>query len=126
MNLALEAMNAPQLAATYGVTGKVQTPSEAMDIQNPYGAMAVDMLLDPAVAFGLTKGLVKGAPLVAKYAKTAGKKLGKSITKDVAFTPTINNFSKFDELTPQSMDDIYHRVVNSPGCSESYRLLARV
>ena len=118
MNLALEAMNAPQLAATYGVTGKVQTPSEAMDIQNPYGAMAVDMLLDPAVAFGLTKGLVKGAPLVAKYAKTAGKKLGKSITKDVAFTPTINNFSKFDELTPQSMDDIYHRVVNSPGYSD--------
>ena len=118
MNLALETMNVPQLAATYGVTGKVQTPSEAMDIQNPYGAFAVDMLLDPAVAFGLTKGLVKGAPLVAKYAKTAGKKLGKSITKDVAFTPTINNFSKFDELTPQSMDDIYHRVVNSPGYSD--------
>jgi hypothetical protein len=68
MNVALESMNAPQLAATYAVTGKVQTPSEAMDIQNPYGAFVVDALLDPAVAFGLGKGLVKGAPGVVKYA----------------------------------------------------------
>jgi len=68
MNVALESMNAPQLAATYAVTGKVQTPSEAMDIQNPYGAFAVDALLDPAVAFGVGKGLVKGAPGVVKYA----------------------------------------------------------
>jgi hypothetical protein len=62
MNVALESMNAPQLAATYAVTGKVQTPSEAMDIQNPYGAFVVDALLDPAVAFGVGKGLVKGLP----------------------------------------------------------------
>ena len=68
MNVALESMNAPQLAATYAVTGKVQTPSEAMDIQNPYGAFAVDALLDPAVAFGVGKGIVKGAPGVVKYA----------------------------------------------------------
>lgn len=60
MNVALESMNAPQLAATYAVTGKVQTPSEAMDIQNPYGAFAVDALLDPAVAFGVGKGLTRG------------------------------------------------------------------
>jgi hypothetical protein len=70
MNVALESMNAPQLAATYAVTGKVQTPSEAMDIQNPYGAFAVDALLDPAVAFGLGKGLVKGLPAAARYATT--------------------------------------------------------
>jgi LysM repeat protein len=38
----------PQLAATYAVTGKVQRPSEAMDIQNPYGAMAVDAIADPS------------------------------------------------------------------------------
>jgi hypothetical protein len=60
MNVALESMNAPQLAATYAVTGKVQTPSEAMDIQNPYGAFVVDALLDPAVAFGVGKGLARG------------------------------------------------------------------
>ena len=46
-------MNAPQYTATYGVTGKVQTPSEAMDIQNPYGAFAVDALLDPMNVVGV-------------------------------------------------------------------------
>jgi hypothetical protein len=52
-SLALEFMNAPQYTATYGVTGKVQTPSEAMDIQNPYGAFAVDALLDPMNVVGV-------------------------------------------------------------------------
>jgi len=53
MNFALESINAPQYAATYAVTGKVQTPSEAMDIQNPYGAFAVDALLDPMNVVGV-------------------------------------------------------------------------
>lgn len=52
-SLALEFLNAPQYTATYGVTGKVQTPSEAMDIQNPYGAFAVDALLDPMNLVGV-------------------------------------------------------------------------
>jgi len=42
----------PQLAATYAFTDKVQRPSEAMDIQNPYGAMAVDAIADPANLIG--------------------------------------------------------------------------
>lgn len=61
---------APQLTATYAVTGKVQTPSEAMNIQNPYGAFAVDMLLDPIGSPAIAKGLVKGLPAAAKYATT--------------------------------------------------------
>jgi hypothetical protein len=61
MNLAFESMNAPQYAATYAVTGKVQTPSEAMNIQNPYGAFAVDAVLDPnnLLGAGLLKQPVK-------------------------------------------------------------------
>jgi hypothetical protein len=42
----------PQLAATYGITGEMQRPSEAMAIQNPYGAMAVDAIADPANLIG--------------------------------------------------------------------------
>lgn len=57
MNLAFESINAPQYAATYAVTGKVQTPSEAMNIQNPYGAFAVDAVLDPTNLLGA--GLLK-------------------------------------------------------------------
>ncbi len=43
----------PQLATTYALTDKVQRPSEAMDIQNPYGAMAVDAVFDPSNAVGV-------------------------------------------------------------------------
>ena len=58
-SLALEFMNAPQYTATYGVTGKVQTPSEAMDIQNPVGAFLTDAVLDPTnlVGAGIAKNL---------------------------------------------------------------------
>ena len=55
------ALEAPQLSATYTATGKVQTPSEAMDIQNPYGAFAVDALLDPSSALTLGSRTVNRA-----------------------------------------------------------------
>lgn len=76
MNLAFESMNAPQYAATYAVTGKVQTPSEAMNIQNPYGAFAVDAVLDPTNLLGA--GLAK-QPL-----KAAGKNIVKSASNVTA------------------------------------------
>lgn len=41
-----------QLALTKLLTGKTQRPSEAMNIQNPYGAGAVDMVLDPLNVLG--------------------------------------------------------------------------
>lgn len=43
----------PQRAMMYGLTGKVQDPSEALGIENPYGALAVNVLGDPLNAFGL-------------------------------------------------------------------------
>jgi len=42
----------PQLAATYAFTDKMQRPSEAMDIENPYLAMGTDFVLDPLNATG--------------------------------------------------------------------------
>ncbi len=57
METVMAPFSIPQLAATYGVTGKVQTPSQAMDIQNPVGAFLTDAALDPLsyVGAGLTK-----------------------------------------------------------------------
>ena len=43
----------PQLAATYALTDKMQRPSEAMDIENPYGKFAVDAVADPANWIGV-------------------------------------------------------------------------
>jgi hypothetical protein len=55
----------PQKLVTKAVTGKYQTPSEAMDIKNPYGAFATDAVLDPV-------NLV-GAGLLGKMAKASTK-----------------------------------------------------
>jgi hypothetical protein len=81
----------PQLMGMKALTGEMQRPSEAMDIQNPYGAFAVDAIADPANLIGagiLTKenalarlaaskesGLLSNAyklnPLALKEAKEA-------------------------------------------------------
>lgn len=42
----------PQAAMTKLLSGKYQLPSEAMGIENPYGAIAMDILLDPANLVG--------------------------------------------------------------------------
>jgi len=62
-------------------------------------------------------GVLPAASQLKNIAKPLSKlaRISPSQSKSM---PTINNFSKFDELTPQSMDDIYHRVVNSPGYSD--------
>lgn len=55
----------PQKAVTKMVTGKYQTPSEAMNIKNPVGAFATDMILDPTNLIG--------AGIVGKAAKASTK-----------------------------------------------------
>lgn len=42
----------PQLAMMDALTGKTQRPSEAMDIQNPIGALAIDAITDPTNLIG--------------------------------------------------------------------------
>lgn len=64
------ALEAPQLSATYAATGKVQRPSEAMNIENPYLAVGTDIVLDPIGGPALAKGLVKGLPAAARFATT--------------------------------------------------------
>lgn len=63
METVMAPFSAPQLGATYGVTGKVQTPSQAMNIQNPVGAFLTDAVLDPTnlVGAGIAKNLGSGA-----------------------------------------------------------------
>ena len=84
MNVALESMNAPQLAATYAVTGKVQTPSEAMDIQNPYGAFVVDALLDPSTALTL------GSRTASRLATSGIDALTNQVTKQIRKSPKLS------------------------------------
>jgi hypothetical protein len=59
----------PQMFATKAITGEMQRPSEAMDIQNPYGAFAVDAVLDPANLVGA--GMYGKAEGLANLSKTS-------------------------------------------------------
>jgi hypothetical protein len=121
MNVALESMNAPQLAATYAVTGKVQTPSEAMDIQNPYGAFAVDALLDPAIAFGVGRGIVKGAPAAARYATTQTPLKNTYKYNPWAFKP--NEVNWYRQVGQSAIDDALDtRLIREAGEEVSPRM----
>jgi hypothetical protein len=69
----MAALGAPQAAATYwGSKNKDLEPSKAMDIQNPYGAFAADMLIDPTILAGPARAGVKGLGAIGKG---VGKKL---------------------------------------------------
>jgi hypothetical protein len=63
METVMAPFSAPQLASVYGATGKVQMPSEAMNIQNPVGSFLADAVLDPTnlVGTGIAKNLGKGS-----------------------------------------------------------------
>ncbi len=54
----------PQLAMMKGLTGEMQRPSEAMDIENPYGAFAVDAVTDPTNLVGA--GILTKEEVLAK------------------------------------------------------------
>jgi hypothetical protein len=72
----------PQRKITELVTGKNQYPSQAMGITNPYGAFAVDAILDPTniVGAGLVgKAIGKGAKNITKVTKAGSK--GKDAVK---------------------------------------------
>jgi len=48
------------------ITGKFQTPSEAMNIKNKWGALAVDIIADPVNLLGLGL-LAKGKKALKGY-----------------------------------------------------------
>lgn len=62
-----------QHAMMYGLTGKVQKPSKALNVKNPIAATALDIVADPTV-FG--PGIVKGMTKAPKVIESASKLLG--------------------------------------------------
>ena len=68
-------LGAPQRQLVKMVTGKEQSPSEAMGIKNPYGAFATDAILDPTnlVGAGLLGKAVKGEAALNKLISNTGK-----------------------------------------------------
>ena len=87
----------PQRKVTEWITGTNQYPSQALGIQNPVGALAVDFALDPLNVLGLPAAvkavgkLGKGAKNIAKISKavTKGKKTASKVD-DVVKTLAMN------------------------------------
>lgn len=91
----------PQRAMMYGLTGKVQDPSEALGIENPYGALAVNVLGDPLNAFGLgltddalrlTGKASQGLREVGQYLPARGQVIGELKDLKRAAFPTKPTF----------------------------------
>ena len=103
-----EALSAPQKAATYAVTGKYQTPSEAMNIQNPWGQFAVDATLDPVnfvgagIAGKLLKNIQKGKQL-KNIPKFISEVDWGNWNKEILENPKLlEEYSKIEELSKKS------------------------
>ena len=93
----------PQRKVTEWISGKNQYPSQAMGIQNPYGAFAIDAIADPV-------NLV-GAGLLGKAAKASGKlskasKIAKAASKGedaikLTRAAVPNPLALLDQFTPR-------------------------
>ena len=101
----------PQKAVTKMVTGKYQTPSEAMNIKNPVGAFATDMILDPVNLLGI--GAATKAPKATKAAvKAVGPELSdlRYVTKR---KPYQFDASKIENLSAKQQKQISESVGKS-------------
>ena len=80
----MELLSVPQKAITKLITGKYQTPSEAMGIKNKAGAIATDILLDPVnlLGAGLTGKAAKSAIAFKPKPGMMYRGLGKEGMKD--------------------------------------------
>jgi LysM repeat protein len=78
---ASDVMSAPARTATYLLTGKYQDPSQALGINNPWGAFAADMLLDPMnlVGAGVATKAVKAAKAATKTSKVVKPAISSSV-----------------------------------------------
>ena len=97
----------PQLAATYALTDKVQRPSEAMIIKNPYGAMAVDAIADPANLIGA--GILTKENALSKLGKiptSISSELGQSALSNVSgsFGNKAKNFLRNNVFTDKAFN----------------------
>ncbi len=92
-------LGAPQRQLVKMITGKEQSPSEAMGIENPYGVFAADAILDPT-------NLV-GAGLLAKSAK--------AITK----TGVLSKAYKINPWAFKPNPEAYYRMLGEEGVTDA-------
>jgi len=88
----------PQLMATKLFSGKVQTPSEALNIKNKVGGFAANMILDPLNLVGV--GLASKAMGIKNPFKLKGITLQPKNPNQISEAPT-SFFSSFFSFKPK-------------------------
>jgi hypothetical protein len=73
----LNLMSEPQKRMVQGITGKYQTPSQAMNVTNPMGAFLTDAILDPVNIMGAGAA----SKLIKMGVKGGAKNVGKVLPK---------------------------------------------
>ena len=112
-----EVFSAPQKTIVKGITGKYQTPSEAMDIKNPYGAFAVDAVLDPLNLLGV--GIAGKA---AKASTKSGILSEAYKLNPYAFKPNESNW--YRQVGDSAIDDAFNTgLIREAGEEVSPRML---
>lgn len=115
-----DALAFPQKAITKLFTGKYETPSEAMNIENPLGAMATDIVLDPLTLMGGGTGASKAAKAVK--ASTKSGVLSKAYKLNPwAFKP--NSEAYYRMIGEKGIDDaVKSGVIRPPQNPSSYKV----
>ena len=103
METVMAPFSAPQLASVYGLTGKVQMPSEALNIQNPVGAFLTDTVLDPLSVL----------PAAAKLRGPL-----KSASKYLTTNTALKNTYKYNPLAFKPNPESYYRVMPDAGAED--------
>ena len=96
------ALSVPQQAMMYGATGKVQDPSEALGIENPYAAFAVNAVLDPSNLVGA--GLADDAFKFSNRAKNLFRKGFKKPIEVPAQLPGSGNVGNYQNILNKGLD----------------------
>ena len=127
----------PQRKITELITGKFQDPSEAMGIDNPLAAAAVNMIADPLNLAGpLLKGIGAGTKVLGrvlgkignakipdevvgevfhKWAKyTDGYEDFTKFTKKIKDIPAIKNFKPIRDLDPEIIGKMLNKEIPMP------------
>jgi hypothetical protein len=106
----------PQLAATYAFTDKVQRPSEAMDIENPYLAMGTDFVLDPLNVTGT--GVLTKERALARLAASKESGLLSKFKPKQNYMNTSEVFGSSDDLAKMTVKDVKPRATRFDAVTE--------
>lgn len=96
-----DVMSAPQKGVVKALTGNYQTPSEAMNITNPYGKFAIDTILDPINLVGIG--------LAGKAAKASTK------------SGILSNVYKINPFAFKSNPEAYYRGIGEEGYKDALK-----